>query len=55
MASNLNMITKLQKEAAREQILARWDIKIPAGRLKRMTLAQLQGIIKVMSGGEKET
>jgi hypothetical protein len=41
----------MQKQAAREMILNRWDIKIPMGRLKKMTLSQLQEIIRIMNGG----
>lgn len=44
-----NVATKMMKQAAREQILHRWDIRIPAGRIKKMSLAQLQEIIRVMS------
>lgn len=54
MVSNPNMVTRMQKQAAREQILHRWDIKIPTHRLNKMSLAQLQGIIQIMSKGSTQ-
>lgn len=47
-----NIATKMMKQAAREQILHRWDIRIPASRAQKMTLEQLQGIIRIMSKGQ---
>lgn len=46
-----NLTTKLQKQNLRQEILTRWDIKIPVARAQRLSLAQLEGIKRILSGG----
>jgi hypothetical protein len=46
-----SVVTKVQKQVIREEILNRWDIKIPAGRAAKLTLDQLKAIRDVLQKG----
>lgn len=49
MADN-NKLVQVQKQVIREQLMRVWDIKIPASRANRLTLAQLTGIKSILEG-----
>jgi hypothetical protein len=46
-----SLTTKMQKQAIREEILHRWDVKIPAARAAKLSLKQLVAIRKALIGG----
>lgn len=43
-----NTVAKVRKQLIREEILNRWDIKIPASRAAKLTVAQLEGIRNIL-------
>lgn len=45
-----SLAIKMQKQAIREEILHRWDIKIPAARAAKLSLAQLVAIRATLRG-----
>lgn len=49
-----SIATKMQKQVIREQLLALWDIKIPASRVSKLTLEQLQGIRAILQKEPKQ-